>query len=148
MESVFIHNILLTSKRRNTRLKNIHSAHLIVVHLYNCSHASLLYKAFWSAKFGGYNFLTFRKRSKFCTQIPTRFPAMVLQDWERKNFQRQCLEVKKEVINPSHLHIFTLDPLLLQLLRVLHNLFVFTNNLWPREVWKKWEPHLKQTSTH
>lgn len=41
----------------------------------------------------------------------------------------------------SHQPIFTLDALLPQLLRVLYNLLVFTNNFWPREIWRDWGHH-------
>lgn len=41
----------------------------------------------------------------------------------------------------SHQHIFTLQGLLPYLLRGLHNQFVFTNSLWPTEVWRVWGQH-------
>lgn len=64
---------------------------------------------------------------------------------EGKEFLVVTSGVNKEVINLTSMYLLWMFSY--QLLRVLHNIFVFTNNLWPREVWREWGHHQPENSS-
>lgn len=83
--------------------------------------------------------MTQSHRNKMCA--PDTCKA-VYRGAPRVGQEEEFLVVKSESQqggdDKSHQPIFTLDALLPQLLTVLYNLFVFTNNFWPREIWREW----------